>query len=58
MRRGGKTDKEKSAVGSNGGLTALHLIAHITAVIPAITLQFFGDADARITGELHGASCS
>lgn len=39
-------------------LTALYLVAHITTIVPAITLQLFADADARSAGKLIGASCS
>lgn len=38
-------------------LTALHLVAHIAAVIPAITLEVFRDAQPGIAGELIWASC-
>lgn len=37
--------------------TALLLIAHVAAVIPAITLLLLLDADAEGAGELVGASC-
>lgn len=37
-------------------LTTLHLIAHIAAVVPAVTLQIFWDAHSRITGKLIGTS--
>lgn len=56
--RTGRREKRKKRGWVEGELTALHLIAHITAVVPAITLQLFGDADARAAGELFGASCS
>lgn len=42
---------------SEEGLTALHLVAHIAAVIPAITLLVFRDAHAGIAGKLIWASC-
>lgn len=52
-KRGGKTEKCFGQV----ELTAIHLIAHVATVIPAITLQLFSDADARCAGKLIGASC-
>lgn len=45
-------------MGSWGELTALHLVAHVPAVVPAITLQLFVDADATGTGKLVGTCCS
>lgn len=51
---GGKT--EKVWLGQ-AELTALHLVAHIATVVPAVTVQVFCDADARVAGELIGASC-
>lgn len=41
-----------------GELTALHLIAHISTVVPAITLQLIRDAHAGLACKLFGASCS
>lgn len=58
MRRGGKTGKGAFGSSGVGALTALHLVAHVTTVVPAVTLQLFGDADTRSAGELVGASCS
>lgn len=37
-------------------LTTLHLITHIAAVVPAVTLQIFRDAHSRFTGKLIGTS--
>lgn len=37
-------------------LTTLHLVAHIAAVVPAVTLQILRDANSRITGKLIGTS--
>lgn len=51
--RKGKERKQELA----GERTALDLIAHVAAVIPAIALLDFGDADARGTGEHTGAGC-
>lgn len=38
-------------------LTALHLVAHVATVVPAVTLSVFGDAHARVAGELIWAGC-
>lgn len=37
-------------------LTTLHLVAHITTVVPAVTLQIFWDAPSIIAGKLIGTS--
>lgn len=49
---------KNGVVGLRGELTALHLVAHVPAVVPAITLQVFVDADASGTGKHVGAGCS
>ena len=40
-----------------GQLTAFGLVAHIATVIPAVALQLFTDADARVTSKHVGTSC-
>lgn len=37
-------------------LTTLHLVAHVAAVFPAVTLLTFGDAPSRIAGKHIGTS--
>lgn len=38
-------------------LTALHLVAHVATIVPAVTLSVFRDAHAGVAGELIWAGC-
>lgn len=51
-------EERKETVVVKEELTALHLVTHITTVVPAITLQLSCNANARCAGKLAGASCS
>lgn len=51
------SEREEKCGWAKGELTALLLITHITAVVPAVTLKIFCNAKARPTGEFSRASC-
>lgn len=53
MGRGEEGREEAGSV----ELTALHLVAHVAAVVPAVTLSVFRDAHAGVAGELIWAGC-